>query len=113
MTGQCLWPSASVNMDVLAAADDADILYRPCVDCGWRTGNFCGSNRCQAADYIPTENWAGGQITPLCIYCEVKYRLCHFAGEPHGSANLHMVLHCLKSMQHVPKSQQSDLDTPV
>ena len=76
-------------MEVLAVADDADILCRQCVDCGWHTGNFCGSNKCQAADYIPTENWAEGQFTPLYTHCEVKYRLCHFCRRASWLPNLH------------------------
>ena len=50
-------------MEVLAAGS-ATMLCRPCVDCGLYTGRFC--DHCLAKDRIPSEEWAPGQLTPLC-----------------------------------------------
>ena len=52
-------------------------LYRPCVDCGRRTGNFC-ELECQAKDRMPLEFWNDGQCTPHCTECERRYDYCHF-----------------------------------
>ena len=55
---------------------DYDVLCRPCVDCGKRTGRYC--DRCFAADRLPKEVWAAGQRTPLCTSCDNEYDECHF-----------------------------------
>ena len=63
----------------IVAAGDPELLYRPCVDCGQFTGNFCeGHGRCIAAEKIPSEVWATGQHTPLCSTCEGRFGACHF-----------------------------------
>eukprot|EP00975_Prorocentrum_lima_P040090 8421035-Prorocentrum_lima.AAC.1 len=41
---------------------------RPCVDCGLMTGRFC--DWCLAADRLPGEVRAAGQMTPLCSHCD-------------------------------------------
>ena len=56
-------------VEVLAVGDEK-MLCRPCVDCGLRTGRFC--DFCLAADRMPSEVWAEGQLTPLCGACEAK-----------------------------------------
>ena len=62
-------------MEILAGGD-AEVLCRPCVDCGVRTGSFC--DFCEAADRIPSEEWAEGQMTPLCTICDGIHDECHF-----------------------------------
>ena len=62
-------------MEILAGGD-AEVLCRPCVDCGVRTGSFC--DFCEAADRIPSEEWAEGQMTPLCTICDRIHDECHF-----------------------------------
>ena len=64
-----------VNMEVLAWGDEK-MLIRPCVDCGLMTGRYC--DWCHAADRCPNEQWAKGQMTPLCSYCDNKLDACHF-----------------------------------
>ena len=48
--------------------DDAG-LYRPCWDCGRRTGSWCdggtATGRCSAVAVCPAEQWEQGQATPL------------------------------------------------
>ena len=68
--------SGAVTMHVYAAGDP-EILCRPCVDCGRRTGNYCDAE-CSAASWIPSEVWAEGQITPQCTECELNYIVCHY-----------------------------------
>ena len=63
------------KFEVLALGD-AKMLYRPCVDCRLMTGRFC--DRCYAADRMPDEEWATGQLTPLCSQCDNKHDACHF-----------------------------------
>ena len=63
------------ELEILALAD-ASILYRPCVDCGLRTGSFC--DYCYAWDRDPAAYWAIGQHTPLCSLCDGEYNCCHF-----------------------------------
>ena len=74
--------SSTVAMSVSAFAEDAAMLYRPCVDCGRRTYNYCEGN-CLARRRVPTEGWAAGQITPHCEFCEQKYVVCHFCRKCH------------------------------
>ena len=64
-----------VNMEVLAWGDEK-MLVRPCVDCGLMTGRYC--DWCRAADRCPNEQWADGQMTPLCSYCDNMHDACHF-----------------------------------
>ena len=69
------------NLQVIAVAweeDDPSILYRPCVDCGRRTGSLC--DICVAAKQVSSKKWVPGQRTPLCINCESKYGKCHHCG---------------------------------
>ena len=58
------------------AIGDKDMLCRPCVDCGKKTGRFC--DYCKAADRLPDERWAHGQLTPLCSDCDNEHDQCHF-----------------------------------
>ena len=55
-------------------------FFRPCVDCGKRTGRFCDGIRgdCFAASRVPSEMWNPGQRTPLCSLCDNLYDACHF-----------------------------------
>ena len=53
-----------------------EMLERPCVDCGRITGNYC--DFCLAANREPDEEWADGQHTPLCTYCDKDFGRCHF-----------------------------------
>ena len=66
---------ARYSMGVLAWGDE-DMLCRPCVDCGLYTGRFC--DWCYAADRLPDEEWAVGQLTPLCSRCDNKHDACHY-----------------------------------
>ena len=54
-------------------------LIRPCVDCGLITGSFC--DNCLAQERLPNEEWAEGQMTPLCTTCDRTYDECHFCRE--------------------------------
>ena len=64
------------------ATGDAHTLYRPCVDCGRFTGSYC--DYCHAAERIPAEEWADGQMTPLCTWCDGIHRgACHFCRKVH------------------------------
>ena len=59
-----------------------DVLCRPCVDCGRRTGRFC--DYCYAADRIPSEKWGDGQHTPLCSDCDIPWpHMCHYCRGVH------------------------------
>ena len=57
-----------------------DMLVRPCVDCGKRTGNFCDGD-CDPKILLPKEAWAPGQATPLCSQCEAEKQFCHYCRE--------------------------------
>ena len=63
---------------------EPDVLCRPCVDCGMRTGSFCDGwpvrDCCLAALRCPDEVWAEGQKTPYCTRCEARRgrEVCHF-----------------------------------
>ena len=63
------------DMQVLAWGDE-NMLARPCVDCGLKTGCYC--DYCRACDRCPKEEWADGQMTPLCTNCDKKHGACHF-----------------------------------
>ena len=63
------------QFQVLAFGDEKT-LCRPCVDCGLVTGRFC--DYCYAEDRMPDEDWAPGQMTPLCSKCDNKHDRCHF-----------------------------------
>ena len=67
--------AGSVGLEVLAMGD-AEILARPCVDCGLVTGCFCDS--CIASERMPGEVWAKGLMAPLCSSCDRKRGACHF-----------------------------------
>ena len=58
------------------AVGDEHTLNRPCVGCGVVTGNFC--DYCEAEERLPGEEWADGQMTPLCTDCDRKHDACHF-----------------------------------
>ena len=67
-------------MQVLAVGTE-ELLRRPCVDCGRRTGRYCDGNEdgeCFAADRLPDEEWADRQLTPLCSECDNKHDMCHW-----------------------------------
>lgn len=66
------------RMEVLAVGD-AELLCRPCVDCGLYTGRFC--DHCLAKDGVPSEVWAYGQYTPLCSRCDDRHEECHYCRE--------------------------------
>ena len=73
---------SSVNLHRMATMQvqcfgSKNTLYRPCVDCGRRTGNLC-ELECQAKDRMPLEFWNDGQCTPHCTECERRYDYCHF-----------------------------------
>ena len=86
--GRRRFPGDNASMNVLASGD-ATTLYRPCADCGRRTGNFCETmiqqgaalwqgGVCMACDRMPDEQWAAGQRTPLCRKCEDHAGACHY-----------------------------------
>ena len=60
----------------VTCSGDSATLIRPCVDCGLWTGRFCDC--CLASDRMPEEQWAEGQLTPLCSTCDNKHDMCHF-----------------------------------
>ena len=66
----------------MLAWGDERPLNRPCVNCCLRTGRFCDGwpvrDSCKAALRIPTEEWADGQLTPLCSRCDDLREFCHF-----------------------------------
>ena len=66
------------DLEVLAftTEETKEMLNRPCVDCGLKTGRFC--DWCKAAGRLPNEDWADGQMTPLCSNCDNKRGACHF-----------------------------------
>ena len=74
-------PPKSADL-VVYAHGSTEQLYRPCVDCGRRTGNFC-ENDCLARRWLPDQEWAKGQITPQCTDCELKFTYCHFCRGVH------------------------------
>ena len=67
------------------------LLYRPCVECGLSTGNYCDDLEvsfrgppCLAKERVPKETWAPGQRTPLCSVCERKYVSCRYCRRVSG-----------------------------
>ena len=60
----------------LAEGPTMNVLIRPCADCGLWTGNYC--DHCYAADRYPDQQWAAGQMTPLCTDCDQAHDACHF-----------------------------------
>ena len=71
-------PLMRQTFEVLAVAEEHQpcLLLRPCVDCGLKTGCYC--DYCKAVDRLPDEQWAKGQMTPLCTKCDKKQGACHF-----------------------------------
>ena len=65
----------SSKMEVLCFGS-LEQLNRPCVDCGQWTGRFC--DYCYAVDRLPSEQWADGQLTPLCSACDNARDSCHY-----------------------------------
>ena len=64
---------------------------RPCVECGAFTVNTClalfmrgETAPCYAEDRIPSEAWAWGQRTPMCMACEDHYEMCRFCRKEDG-----------------------------
>ena len=64
-------PFSSLVGGVVAFVEEANILLRPCVDCGLRMCCFC--DFCKAKDRLPNEVWADNQFTPLCTRCDRLY----------------------------------------
>ena len=63
---------------LFALADHGSKLFKPCVDCGVVTSNFC-DNECPAAGWFDVDSsWAPGQRTPQCRKCEYDLGVCHF-----------------------------------
>ena len=59
-----------------------DMLCRPCVDCGLRTGNYCDGDElgvtgvpCLAVTHCATEVWANGQRTPFLYVLRAQVRI--------------------------------------
>ena len=72
-------PAMAQEMEVaveVVAVGSVEMLCRPCVDCGKNTGSFC--KRCCASHRIPSEEWAFGQMTPLCSDCNARHSTCHY-----------------------------------
>ena len=74
----CQVVMAKFDMTTIAVGD-IETLYRPCVDCGRKTGSYC--DFCKAKDRVPSEKWAERQQTPFCTACDYKYDACHFCKE--------------------------------
>ena len=72
--------AAYMPITVAIAAGSANLLCRPCVDCGRLTGSFC--DFCKAATRLPHEVWAPDQMTPLCTRCDDEHGgACRFCRE--------------------------------
>ena len=91
---------------MVKTAGDAKMLYRPCVDCGVKTGSWCETMKqkghdlwqggvCSAEEHLPDEEWASGQGTPLCQSCERRYGACYF---------------CRRAKWRTPPSPKDDKD---
>ena len=61
--------------DLDAGYERPTFLYRPCVDCGQKTG--CFFDNCEAQERMPDQRWAKGQLTPLCTTCDAMRGACH------------------------------------
>jgi hypothetical protein len=83
--------AAAGELTILCFRDPAQ-LFRPCVDCGVRTGSFCETMAqvgqaewqggvCLAAHQMPTQDWAKDQRTPFCSSCEKQHGACHYCRE--------------------------------
>ncbi|MDA8583789.1 hypothetical protein N9L68_06130 [bacterium] len=59
----------------IMAMGEPEMLLRHCIDCGMKTGNYCDG--CLAKDRFPDDDWAEGQMTPLCTRCDQKFGRCH------------------------------------
>ena len=70
-----------IPLEVNSVVADPEVLFRPCVDCGWRTGCFC--DYCKAAQRLSNEEWAVGQNTPLCTDCDRLEGVCHYCRGVH------------------------------
>ena len=75
-----------VTLEVMACGT-VEMLNRPCVDCGRVTGNYC--DYCLAVSREPDEEWANGQHTPLCTYCDKDFDQCHFCRNNSGYDGQH------------------------
>ena len=58
------------------AMGSPELLIRPCVDCGLKTGRYC--DECLAEKRMPEEEWSEGQRTPFCSRCEEAHHKCHY-----------------------------------
>jgi len=89
--------SESMSQDTLVihCFGSPEELFRPCVDCGKRTGSYCETmlqkghilwqgGVCLAADRVPAEQWAPEQKTPLCNQCQDDHYACRFCRRVHG-----------------------------
>ena len=61
--------------DLDAGYERPTLFYRPCVDCGQKTGCFC--DHCEAQERMPDQWWVNGQLTPLCTACDAMRGACH------------------------------------
>ena len=78
----------NVVLNVMAYAD-ANVLQRPCVDCGLVTGCFC--DYCHAKDRDPSGHYTEGQGTPLCTDCDREFEMCHFCRKDSNVVDRHCV----------------------
>ena len=75
-SGSSVWIPGLGKVEVLAFGSE-EMLCRPCVDCGTKTGRFC--DFCTAKERLPEETWASDQQgTPLCSKCEGAHGMCWF-----------------------------------
>jgi len=65
----------TARLEVLAVGTEEE-LFRPCVDCWRRTGNFC--DFCFVAERMPDLDWVENQATPFCTVCDKKFGRCVF-----------------------------------
>ena len=92
------------EMEIIAHSE-IEILCRPCVDCGQKTGCYC--DNCKAKDRVPSEKWADNQQTPLCTECDRKYDECHFCRGLHWCRPFEHGGHALTSIISVPWMSQT------
>ena len=92
------------------------LLFRPCVDCGLRTGCWCDG--CFGAHRFPEEEWDDKQHTPLCTSCDNKYGCCHYCrGQqwatppPHGPSV--PIMSQADTRARTPGSMHGDACLPV
>ena len=73
----CVCSGAVMGTMGVACSGPRALLFRHCVvDCGLQTGCFC--DYCLAVSRLPNEDWAPGQMTPLCASCDSMHNECHF-----------------------------------